>query len=286
MKRRDFLKDTTMSLCAMAMPELDFKRKSKIGLNLFVLQDLMRASVEKTLADITKVGYKDIESTGYFDGLFYNQKPANFRRFLINEGLTMRSGHIQLGSEYSEDKGTIYNDWERAIADAAAVGQSYMVLGWIAPEFRRNINDYKKLAHQLNICGEECQKYGIKLLYRNHDFEFVKQETLEPYEILMRYTEPDFVGFELDTYWMLKADVRIASTIEKYKGRFPLIHLADIDHTPEKNSIELGKGSLDIKGILALQKMAGTERFYVGQEISKKPLESIETNLKYLRQIM
>jgi sugar phosphate isomerase/epimerase len=275
-----------MSFGALMMPDIELKKKKKIGLNLFVLQDLMRTSVAKTLADVARIGYTDLESTGYFNGLFYNEKPTNFRRFLINEGLTMRSGHIQLGSEYSEDKGTIYRDWERAIADAAAVGQSYMVLGWIAPEFRRNINDYKKLAHQLNICGEECQKYGIKLLYHNHDFEFEKQETLVPYEILMRYTESDLVGFQLDTYWMLKAGVNVATIIGEHKGRFPLMHLTDIDRTPEKNCIELGKGTLDLKNILALQKDAGTERFYVGQEISTKPLETIETNLKYLRQMM
>jgi sugar phosphate isomerase/epimerase len=285
LERRDFLKNSSTAIFSTLMPSTLLRKKNKIGLNLFLLQALMKTSTAKTLADVAKVGYKDVESVGYSNGLFYGEKPAILRRFLINEGLTMNSGHIQLGSDYSDEKGTIYNDWERAIADAATVGQSYMVLGWIAPEFRRNLNDYKKLAHQLNKCGEECQKYGIKLLYHNHDFEFTTMETLMPYNVLMRYTEADFVGFELDTYWASKADVKLSAIIEANKDRFPIIQLADMSKTPDKECIELGKGSLDVKNVLALLDMAGTKRIYLGQNISENPLASIETNLKYLRQI-
>ena len=287
MQRKDFICQASLSALAMsAVPDFLFKSKKKIGLQLYSVQNAMELKTEETLAQIAKIGYNDLESSAYTEGLFYRKKPAAFRKMLISEGLTMSSGHIKLGSDYDKEKGTMYNEWERAIADAMAVGQSYLVLGWVPPEYRRNINDYKRLAHQLNICGELCQKYGVKMVYHNHDFEFQVSETLVPYDILLRYTETDLVAFELDLYWATKGGVNPIKIIEKNLNRFPLLTLKDMDKTPERNAEVLGKGSVDFTTILSYQKQAGVKRLFIEQEPTTDSMKNIETSFKYLRQIL
>ena len=84
-------------------------------------------------------------------------------------------------------KGTMLNDWDKAVDDAAEVGFKYMVCAYFAESERGDLDHYKKVAEELNNAGERCKKSGIQLCYHNHNFEFVKQGDQYPYDILMRH---------------------------------------------------------------------------------------------------
>jgi len=90
---------------------------------------------------------------------------------------------------------------------AAMIGQKYLICGWLAPEERATLDDYKAIAELFNKCGEVSQKYGIKTGFHNHDFEFETIDGVTPYDLLLSETDADKVCFELDHYWTRKAGV-------------------------------------------------------------------------------
>jgi len=55
-------------------------------------------------------------------------------------------------------------------------GEAYLQLGILHSErgdFEQAIRDYKKAIELLNKGAEVCKKYGVRMSYHNHDFEFV-----------------------------------------------------------------------------------------------------------------
>src|ERR1700757_4091338 len=72
-----------------------------------------------------QIGYNSVEA-GYAAGKYYGQTPADFAALLKQNGLIMPSCHYTLGEGQSAP-GTILTGWDKAVEDAASIGQKYMV---------------------------------------------------------------------------------------------------------------------------------------------------------------
>jgi sugar phosphate isomerase/epimerase len=70
-----------------------------------------------------------------------------------------------------------------------------------------------------------------------------------------------------------------------HPGRFPLVHVKDMDNTPKKDFTEVGRGTIDFKKIFALSKRAGIRHYFVEQDRSDAPLESIKVSYDYLSKL-
>src|SRR5690606_11876900 len=79
----------------------------------------------------------------------------------------------------------------------------------------------ENLANILDNLGEKCSKAGLKLLYHNHNFEFVKDKDGNvPLDYLLEHCNPKYVNFQMDLYWVTKADEDPVAYFKKYPGRF------------------------------------------------------------------
>ena len=175
------------------------------------------------------------------------------------------------------------NDWDKAVDDAAEVGIKYMVCAYLSEEERGDLDQYKKVADQLNIAGERCKKSGIQLCYHNHDFEFKKQGDQYPYDVLLS-SDKNLVKMELDLYWVTKAGQDPIALFKKHPGRFPLWHVKDMDNTPEQAFAEVGSGTIDFKEIFKHKKEAGMKCFFVEQDkCPGDPFDSITKSIKYIK---
>ena len=175
------------------------------------------------------------------------------------------------------------HEWDKAVDDAAAVGVKYMVCAYLSPAERGELDHYKYVADQLNIAGEKCKKAGIKLCYHNHDFEFAKNNNRYPMDILFGADE-DLVKFEMDLYWVAKAGMDPIALFNQHPGRFPLMHLKDMDKTEQHSFTEVGNGSIDFKTILKHQKKAGLKYFFVEQDkCPGSPLDSIKQSYDFIK---
>ncbi|MDQ2720059.1 MAG: sugar phosphate isomerase/epimerase [Bacteroidota bacterium] len=286
--RRSFLKTTSVLSAGLLMAPSEFKMKAPvIGLQLYTVRDAMDKDPKATLAKVSKIGYNSVEGATYTGTeKFYGMSPKEFSKVLKDNGLIIPSSHYRLGEEKDKGqllKGTMLNDWNKAIHDAAEVGIKYMVCAYLSDAERGKLDHYKYVADQLNIAGEKCKKAGIQLCYHNHDFEFIKQDDKYPYDILMS-SDKDLVKMEMDIYWIKKAGQDPIALFKKHPGRYPLWHAKDMDNTPERAFTEVGNGIIDFKEIFKYKKLAGMKYFFVEQDkCPGSPFDSIAQSIKYIK---
>jgi len=247
------------------------RRIDSIGLQLYTVRRELEKEFESTLRKVAAIGYRKVEFAGY-----YNRTPSLVKKTLDNLGLSSPSTHLSLQ--------TIAHDLERAIESAKIIEHRYLILGYLQPEERKSLDDYKELADLLNRAGEDCRKANLQLAYHNHDFEFASINGQVPYDLLLRSTDRELVKMELDLYWITKAMRRPEDYFVQYPGRFELFHIKDMDSTPQRFFTEVGRGTIDFKRILEQSRLAGVKHYFIEQdETSGSPFESIKTSYEYLK---
>jgi sugar phosphate isomerase/epimerase len=281
--RRSFLKTSAvLSAGLLVAPKLFAYDKKYIGLQLYTVRDAMGKDVAGTLAKVAQTGYTSVEA-GYSEGKYYGLDPKAFAALLKQNNLIMPSSHYRLGED-GPVAGTILNGWDKAVDDAASIGQKYMVCAWLSPAERGKLDHYKKLADDFNKAGETCKKAGIQFCYHNHDFEFIQEDGKYPYETLLDNTDKNLVKMEIDLYWLTKANQDPSALIEKHAGRFPLWHVKDMDKTEKKNFTEVGNGVIDFKKIFTHADKAGLKYFFVEQDSCPgDPMDSITQSITYIK---
>ncbi len=247
-----------------------------IGIQLYTLRDQVNADFQGTLKNLAKIGYKSVEAAGYADGKFYGYSPKEYKKIVEDIGLIPQSTHSGVKPENAS----------KVIDDSLEAGMIYLVLPSLPKENRQTNDDYKRIADEFNRIGEQCKNAGLTFAYHNHSYEFEKIASQIPYEILLENTNPDFVTFQLDIYWMVYAGYEPEDYFNRYPGRFKLWHIKDMDNSPEKESTEIGKGIIDFAKLFRLKDKAGLLDFYVEQEAFKiPPFESVEISYNYLNNL-
>jgi len=251
----------------------DRKKLSKIGLQLYTVRRSLEKDFEGTLRQVAALGIKEVEFAGYFE-----QKPEQIKKLLKSLKLASPSAHT--------DTKTLRSGLPEAIAAAKTIGHRYLILGYLPEEERKSLDDYKKLIELLNKTGEKCRQADLQFAYHNHDFEFRKIEGKTPYDLILAETDAGKVKMEMDLYWINKAGFEPLSYFEKYPKRFPLVHVKDMDNTPEKSFTEVGRGVIDFKKIFSKSSAAGIRHYFIEQDKTRgEPLESVKVSLKYLKDL-
>ncbi|MEH6681347.1 MAG: sugar phosphate isomerase/epimerase [Sediminicola sp.] len=257
------------------------------GLALYTVRDDMGVDAMATLQAVSDAGYKNIEAAGYDNGKFYNLSPAEFKKAVKGLGLQPISTH----------QGSVTMDNADAmIADVKAAGFKYFVIP-VPPMglFTYNAEAQsmgmkggaENLANILTELGKKCQKAGLKLLYHNHDFEFKKDaDGIVTIDYLLENTDPKYVNFQMDLYWVTKAGADPVAYFEKYPGRFKIWHVKDMDD--QGRFAPVGEGNIDFAKILAQKKLSGMKYYMVEQDQTfdgLQPLEAIKISHKGLVKI-
>lgn len=295
MKRRNFLRNSALfslsGLIARNTFSQDEKRKEAligpIGIQLYTVRDDMQKNPIETIRKIAGIGYKDVECAGYTERKFYGMSKKEFKKLLMDNGLTMKSGHTGTGQQNPAQKATMVNNWEAFCEDAAYMGQEYVVCAYLTEDERKTIDQYKKLAELFNSCGEVAKSFGLTFAFHNHDFEFVKIDKQVPFDIFLNETDAALVKFELDHFWIKKAGYNANYFFDRYPGRFPLWHVKDMSNDADKTFETVGKGSIDWKEVFNLRKASGMKYFYVEQDAVRKgtAMESIVNSYQYLNNL-
>jgi sugar phosphate isomerase/epimerase len=248
-------------------------RIEKIGLELYTVRDLLAKDFEGTLAQVAKIGYKEVEFAGYFAHLpEFNPLPKRAREILDADGLSAPATHVPYSALVPEN-------WARVIEASKILGHDYIVNPSIDRELLKQPDGWKRAAETFNRAGEESQKAGIQFAYHNHVEEFKPMADGKlPYDILLSESDPKLVKMEMDLGWAHEAKVDPLAYFAKYPGRFPLVHVKDFD----KNDMmtEVGSGVIDWKSIFAKSELAGTKH-----DNPMLPLMSVEKSYQYLKQL-
>ena len=267
--RRQFVQDLTMGTAAAllasrvqplaAQTASASQWRSRIGLELYTVRDLLEADYEGTLAKVADMGYTEVEPTSY-----NNMAPKDFRAMLDKYKLTMPSTHAPARGAGA--------DLERQLEGFQVMGIKYTEIaaagqrgaGPAAPDPRRpatippggyydagtgrvrnafketeafgpyqtpgTLESSKRRAGQLNSDGKIAQKYGMKLLVHNHTVEFEKltDSPRTAFDILIEETDPALVTMQLDLGWTYIAGVDPIALFKAHPGRFELWHIKDV----------------------------------------------------------
>jgi sugar phosphate isomerase/epimerase len=253
------------------------------GLALYTVRDSMASNPKATLKAVADAGYAYVESADYAEGKFYGMTPAEFKSTLDSLSLTAISAHMGMVTLENADQ---------LIADVKAAGITYFVIpvppmGMFTFDPATQTLGMKGTADELvtimNAIGEKCHKAGLKLLYHNHDFEFkplADGTVIE--EVLLEKCNPEWVNFQMDLFWVTKANASALTYFEKYPGRFKAWHVKDMDQ--EGKFAPVGTGTIDFKSILAQKEKSGMEFYLVEQDqtFGLDPMEAIKISHKGL----
>lgn len=256
MKRREFVKTTgafTVGSFLFSNCVFSMNQKEDIGLQLYTIRGETSKDIAFSLEKIAEIGYNSVEAANYANRKFYGLKPQDFKTMVNSFGMELHATHSDV---------TVDND-DQVIEDTVEAGIPYLVMPWLHPDKRKDIDSYKQLSENFNIIGEKCNNAGITFAYHNHDFEFNTLDNQIPYDLLLNETEIDLVKMQLDIFWIKKAGYDPINYFKKYPGRFELWHIKDMDNTAKAENIEVGKGIIDFKEIFEYKNLAGMKLFFI-----------------------
>ncbi|HEY8512726.1 MAG TPA: sugar phosphate isomerase/epimerase [Cyclobacteriaceae bacterium] len=282
MRRREFIHASAAAMAGMlAVPALGepAAKKRKIGIQLYTLKDVIDKDPKGILKQLASFGYTELETYGYNDGKLFGLSVAEFGNEVKALGMQTVSGHFGID--------LVRNDWERTVADAKSLGQSYACVPWL-PEQDRTLDGIKRVCETINKGAEICKKYGMKIGYHNHDFEFKDAGNGKLlFDVMLEELDPKLVSMEMDIFWVVAAGYDPLAYFKKYPGRFEQWHVKDQDKEVPTRNTEVGNGTIDFKAIFAQAKLSGMKHFYVEQEFFTRPsIESARICIENLKKMI
>jgi sugar phosphate isomerase/epimerase len=294
--RRTFLKNSTVLLAGTALLSKTSFAASKpneiVGLQLYSVRDDMKKDPVGTLTQLAKMGYKNVEHANYIERKFYGFSAIEFKKILDDLGLKMVSGHTVMGkSHWDIAKKEFSDSWKWTIDDAAYLEQKYVISPSMDNTMRKSYDDMVRYMDVFNLCGELCQKLGMKFGYHNHSFEFSeKLNDIKVFDIMMQKMDPKLVVMQLDIGNMYIAGAKALDILGQYPGRFEMIHVKDeiAVTTPEKyESTILGAGIIPAKEAIDLGRKIGASKCFIIEQESYQngltPLQCMKENYKVMK---
>ena len=273
---------STQSLLALADDNI---YRKNIGLQIYTLRDQLKADLKGTLKAVADAGYQQVEPFGFPGG----QEMVNVAKDL---GLDVHSIHFDWEAAVNPtDDG--FSDFRKIIEKAKDTGLSHLVVPYLHDKDRKSLDDYKRVAGNLNKAAVIAKEAEIQLAYHNHSFEFQPMEESTGYDIFVQEFGDEMM-FEVDVFWVRAADLDPVSLIKGLSGRISQLHLKDIKKglklpiyggLPKHAFKELGNGMISMEPIIEAAKAAGVVHCHVEQDQSPDPIASIKESVAYLKRL-
>lgn len=249
-----------------------------VGMCMYSLRDIcQKQSVDAAMQFAEDNGFTIVEASNFF-GL----SAAEYKSLLDKHHLTAPSlptNYDQLKSEESLDK---------IVADAKAIGAKYVRVAWIPHTGKTfTLENVREAVSVFNKAGEYLAKNGLSYCYHNHGFEFVKYEGCPEdeslFDVMVRECDPRFVNFEMDVRWVIAPGYDPVVYMNRYPGRFPLMHVKDV---AGKDGMLFSEGPMDFPAVLeAAQNVGGTEFYFIEHDDTRNVEKVTAPNLRFLEGI-
>ena len=250
-----------------------------LGIQLYSLRQQMEKDVPGALARVRDWGLTDVETAS-----FYGRTAAGFAEELKRANLKATGMHA--GYEVLRDK------MKQAVADAKALGVSYVTVAWIPHDGPFTQKHADAAASHFSEWGRALKSEGLRFMYHLHGYEFAPGSKGTLLDTIFQNTPADAVQFEMDVFWVVRGGGDPVALLQRNKGRFAALHLKDMakgtptgDFTggvPDNSTnVPLGTGMIDYRAVLRAARNSGTRLFYIEDE-SDKVVEQVPQTLKYL----
>lgn len=270
----------------------------KVGIQLYSVRDEMAKDPVAAIRRVAKIGYKNLEfASGTADtdpGVGFNVDADTMCALLADCGASLISGHIRPINEETIGPMIQYHK---------QVGTKY--LGQSA-DFYTGYDHLMERCAYYNWVGKQLAAHGMQFLIHNHYHEFQKLEGKEILYHIMDNTDPDYVSFELDTFWAMRGGMEPTDVMRRLGSRLKLVHQKDFSKDSDspvnlwtikdpdklitretfgegmnpKDFCEIGTGRMDIQSIIDTANDLGAEYIVLEQDHTQlTQMESIQISM-------
>ncbi|MFZ0827313.1 MAG: TIM barrel protein [Verrucomicrobiia bacterium] len=283
-----FLVPGVFLLLALATAQAASVSPASIGLQLYSLRNQLATNLPGTLDEIKSWGITNVELAGTYD-----LTPEQFKAQLVARGFNAFSGH------FPYDR--LRDDPEGVARDAKILGLTYVGCAWIPHDDNKPFDETtcREAIAVFNRAGEVLAKQGLKFFYHAHGYEFQPYQNGTLLDLLMKGTNPKFVSFQMDVFWIVHPGQDPVKLLKKYGGRkyghrWQLMHLKGMrDSTPTglltghsavTNDVAVGTGKIDYVPILKAAKKAGV-KWYIIEDESPSSEQQIPKSFHFLEML-
>ena len=249
-----------------------------LGLQLYSLRHQMEKDVPGTLAMVRDWGLREVETAGY-----YGRTAAQFAEELKRANLKVTSMHA--GYDQLRD------NLKQAVADAKALGATYVTTAWISHQPPFKLEHAERAAKDFTQWGRALKNDGLRFMYHPHGYEFATGPHGTLLDTLLQTTPADAVHYEMDVFWVVRGGGDPVAILQRYKGRFPALHLKDMargtptgdlsGQAPDTTNVPLGTGMIDYRAVLRTARDSGSKLFYIEDE-NENVVAQVPQTLRYL----
>lgn len=253
----------------------------EIGLQLYSLRNEFKTDVPGTLAKIKEWKISKIEGGGT-----YGLPMDEYKKLLQQNNLQM----VSYGAGFEE----LAKDPQAVIDNAKAFGSKFIMCAWVPhKEGEFTLDDIKKAIDVFSAAGKLAYENGIKFCYHPHGYEFRPYENGTLFDYLVKNTDPRYVNYEMDVFWVKQPGQDPVALLKKYPKRFLMLHLKDRQpgtegnqngRAPDESNVVLGKGDVGIAAIMKEAKKIGIKYFFIEDE-SPNAAEQIPQSLDFLHSL-
>jgi sugar phosphate isomerase/epimerase len=251
-----------------------------LGIAPYTFRRSFPNSIPATLDTIKMMGFTEIEGGGG------RISPVEYKKLCDERGLSIPS----FGAGY--DHVVKYPD--SVIWRAKIFGAKYVMVSWIPHKTGSfNFENAKKAVDDFNAAGKILKEGGVTLCYHAHGYEFQPHENGTLLDYIMNNTNPEYVSFEMDVFWIQFGGGDPVGLLKKYGDRWKLMHLKDMKKgikkdltglTSPEHDVPLGTGEIDIVGILKEAKKVGIKHYFIEDE-SSNVITQVPQSIQYLKSL-
>lgn len=278
--RRNFIKTSAFAAAGLfaANPLLSMAAQGKSKLKNFgfisgIAGEAMKADWKGTLKQAVEFGFSEIEG-----GSNFANSPQEFLNYCKEIGIKPIAGSIDFKASDDELK--------KSFEKINELNQEYVITYWpwyTGVPFK--LDACKRSVERLNELGPKAKAAGLKLLWHNHDNEFIEMEEGLPFDYLMQNTDPKLVQCEMDIYWVKKGGGDPLEMLKKYAGRIPILHVKDMAPGPDQDFICPGSGIIDFAPIFKEANKQGIEHYIVERDNEPDGIGCLKSSGEYLKNI-
>ena len=250
------------------------------GVQTYTFRRSIGIDPAKVLDTIKTMGFTEIE------GAAARMAPADFKKLCNERGITIPS----TGASYEQ----LVRAPDSIAMTAKALGAGYVMCAWIPHnDGVFTFENAKKAVQDFNQAGKVLKDNGLIFCYHPHGYEFQRYEDGTLLDYIIKNTNPEYVSFEMDIFWIQFGGGDPTALLTKYGTRWKLMHLKDMRKgtkkdltglTADENNVAFGTGELDFPSILKEAKRIGIKHYFIEDE-SNNIIEQLPKSIDYLKSL-
>lgn len=263
---------------------------------LYIVREQCADDLFSVLRKLKGIGFDGVEFLGFF-----GHSAEEVRRCLNEIELRALGNHVAYQSFLHDIHGTL--DFH------ATVGCGYITISDLGASGFPGSPNWNQTLDGLIKINEQAQKYGITLLYHNHDTELIDHvDGRELLDVILSSTPKQVLSFEPDLGWIEIGGGNCAEYLTRYVDRCPVIHLKDYystdrsrhgfvrDFLPQRGSAERGHfefrptgyGVLNLPRLMPLCLSCAPEWFVMDHDLAyeRDSFADLQLSLDYVKTLV